>query len=235
MAKIKLNSLLADMRGRFGSLVISSNSSGHFLRVLKTPTQPNTPAQSAHRNTFSVLVKAWNQISQSDRDDWATYAARPDNERFDWFGDGYFPSSRAQFISLNILRIASAQVIAETPPTTDKPAALPTMSAGVDAAATAFTSYIDNDADFDASIHLVSAYVSISSNPGRNSPVFPYLYLGFNLVSGTWPWEIQDALGDLYGIIRAQGNWFMRLVPVSSDYRYGTALYLNAPLGQETP
>jgi len=234
MARIKLNSLLADLRGRFGSVVVSSNRSGFYVRVLKTPTNPRSTLQSSNRLNFGRLVYGWNLLSPADRALWATFAARADNERLDWFGDGYFPTARDQYISVNTLRIAAGLAITDTAPTTDRPAALPAMSGGIDATG-AFTSYIDNDAAFDASIEYVHAAVSIATNPGRATPRLPFKYVGLNATSGTWPWEIQTALDGLYGYMAQSGTWWLALTPVSDVCRLGTTVYISAPMGEEYP
>lgn len=235
MAKIKLNSLLADMRGRLGSVVFSSNGAGFYASPLKTPVQPNSSLQSATRNSFSRLVKSWNLLSVSDRASWTAYAAQADTARTDWFGDSYFPNARAQFISINTARLLAAEDINATAPTGSLPAALPAMAAGVDPDGSAFTSYIDNSAAFDASILAVHAAVSITASPGRGTPITPYRVLGINPVSGTWPWEIDALLTALYGVLQDTGSWWLALTPLSDEYRPGTTLYINAPMGEEYP
>ena len=235
MAKVKLNSLLADMRGRLGSVVFSSNAAGFHVRTLKTPSQPNTARQSAQRNLFSRLVGAWNLLSSTDRADWTTYAAQVDNVRADWFGDPYYPNARAQFVSINTARLQNADSITETPPAGALPSPLPSMGAGVDPSGAVFSSYIDALAAFDASILYVHAAVSLVSSPGRNTPISPLKFLGINPVSGTWPWEIDAALTTLFGPFPQTGSWWLALTPLSDEYRPGTTLFINAPIGEEYP
>lgn len=235
MAKIKLNSLLADMRGRMGSVVFSSNAAGFYASPLKTPIQPNTARQSSTRNTFSRLVKSWNLLSSTDRATWTAYAAHVDNARTDWFGDTYYPNARAQFVSVNTARLLAGAAIIETAPIGALPAVLPAMGAGVDPDGSGFTSYINALAAFDASIFAVHAAISLTSSPGRNTPITPYRVLGINPVSGTWPWEIDGLLSALYGVILETGTWWLALTPLSDEYRPGTTLFINAPMGQEYP
>lgn len=234
MARIKLNSLLADLRGRFGSVVVSSNKNGFYVKTLKTPTNPRTVLQSNHRLNFARLTYGWNLVSAPNKALWLTYSQRADNERLDWFGDPYYPDSRAQYISLNLMRIAAGLAVTDTPPTTDRPADLPDMLAGIDASG-GFDSYVDNDAAFDASIIYVHLAVSIATNPGRETPPTPFKFVGINPVSGTWPWVIQTELDTLYGYMAQTGTWFMAISPVSDDCRLGTTLYISAPMGEEYP
>lgn len=235
MAKIKLNSLLADMRGRMGAVVFSSNGAGFYASPLKTPIQPNTDRQSATRNAFSRLVKSWNLLSIAERAAWTAYAAQVDNARTDWFGDVYYPNARAQFISINTTRLLAGEDITATAPIGALPATLPAMTAGIDPDGSGFTSYIDAAATFDASILAVHAAVSITSSPGRNTPITPYKVLGINPVSGSWPWTIDSLLTALYGVILETGTWWLALTPLSDEYRPGTTLFINAPINQEYP
>lgn len=235
MAKVKLNSLLADLRGRLGSVVFSSNAAGYHCRVLKVPTRTPTAAQSAIRTRFSSLISAWNLLTPTERGLWTTYAAQVDNVRYDWFGDPYYPNARAQFLSINTARLQVGDSITATAPTGTLPAALPTMSAGIDPSGVAFTSYIDNDAAFDASIDMVHCAVSITNSPGRGTPILPYKYLATHETSDTWPFEIDDLLTALYGSLLVSGSWWLTLTPLSSEYRPGTATVLTAAIGEETP
>ena len=235
MAKLKLNSLLADLRGRFGSVVISSNRAGFFIKTLRTPTNPRSFSQSLHRSLFSRLVSSWSTLTPAERDTWVTFAARADNERLDWFGDGYYPSARDQFISIGIMRALAGAVFEPEAPTSDRPAALPDMLAGIDPLESLFTSYIDHDAPFDGSIAYVHAAVSITANHGRITPPVPFRFLGIHAVTDTWPWDIQAAFTALYGPTTAAGYWFLDLTPVSADFRTGSTIRIRALLGEEYP
>ena len=233
MAKLKLNSLLADMRGRFGSVVISSNATGNYVKVLVSPKQTVTYQQSIIRSRFSTLITAWNQLTALQRNDWKTYSLQADNERLDWFGDPYYPNARAQFISINLARSSNGETIAESPPAGNLPAALPTMNGGVDPSGVAFDSYIDHDGAFDGTIKYVYVGVSITPKPGRGTPIMPYKFLGIKDVSGAWPWLIQSTLDDLYGVVSSVGSWWLSITPLSDEYRPGTTSYINAAIGTE--
>lgn len=235
MAKIKLNSLLADLRGRLGSTVFSSNGSGFYAKPAAAPAQPNTSAQSLSRNRFSRLVSSWNLLTPAQRAGWTSYAAQVDNARTDWFGDTYYPNARAQFLIINTYRLLAGTTITDTAPTGALPAALPAMAAGVDPDGSGFTSYINHTAAFDASILAVHAAISITSSPGKNTPILPYKVLGINPAAGTWPWEIDGLLTTLYGYILDTGTWWLVLTPLSSEYRPGTPLYISALINSEYP
>jgi hypothetical protein len=233
MAKIKLNSLLADIRGKMGGSVFSSNGAGYYVKVLTPPVNPRTPGQSTRRAQFAFLVRAWNFLSTGERDAWTDYAAQPDNTRQDWFGDPYLPASRAQFIIVNTLRLQAGMDYTVTPPAGSLPATLPTFSAGIDPQEDNFTSYIDPDAAFDASIEYVHASFCCVSSPSRYTPVLPLRFMAVYPATGPWPWLINQYVLDTYGAILTSGRWFIELTPVSDECRTYTAVRMSAALGEE--
>lgn len=235
MAKLKLSSLLADMRGRLGSVVISSNGAGGYLKPFRAPTQPRTQRQTDQRARFSQLTWTWGQLSPENRALWTTYALRPDTVRYDWFGDAYYPNARAQFVSLNMARLLAGQDVTEAPPTSDLPAALPAMMAGIDPGGTVFSSYIDFDDSPDESILWLHAAVSLVSSDGRNTPILPFRFVGIHAVSDTWPWDIQSLIAALAGPMPNTGTWYLELTGLSEDFRPGPISHLSALMGQEYP
>lgn len=233
MAKIKLNSLLVDIRGRLGNNVFSSNGAGFYCKVMKIPVNPRSVSQSAVRSTFSFLVKGWSLLDQSDRDDWVTYAAQADNVRYDWFGDPYYPSGRSQFIIVNSARLQSGLAVTDTPPVSTLPLDLPTFSCGVDPQTVSFASYMDPDDVFDASIAYVHAALCCVSSVARQTPVLPLRFLGVQPVGYAWPWLFNSLVLDLYGSILTSGRGFLALTPYSSECRPGTVARYSAALGEE--
>lgn len=233
MAKIKLNSILADVRGRLGNSVFSSNGAGYYMKVMSPPINPRTPGQNSRRAAFSFLVKAWSYLDSTDRDTWSTYAAQSDNTRYDWFGDPYLPSARAQFIIVNSIRLQAGLSATDTAPTGALPADLPAFSAGIDPEGKSFTSYIDPGDVFDASIEYLHAAVCLVPSVARYTPALPLRFMAVVPVSQSWPWEIDDYITDLYGAIHTQGRWFLELTPVSDECRTGTVLRLTAAQGEE--
>lgn len=233
MAKVKLNSLLADVRGRIGSNVFSSNAAGFYVKIMKAPVNPRSIGQSAIRSRFSFLVKNWTLLSVAERDAWGVYAARPDNIRYDWFGDPYSPNARAQFVSINTARLQAGLAYTATAPSGSLPADLPSFSCGIDPQGATFDSYLSPDAAFDGSIAYVLAHFCCVSSPARMTPVLPLRWLGTVEDGYSWPWEFNDLVTDAYGPIASYGRWFIALTPLSSECRPGTVLRYTAALGEE--
>lgn len=233
MAKIKLNSLLADVRGRLGSVVFSSNAAGFHCRVLKAPSGSVSVLQNNQRTRFSRLVSSWNLLTPAERALWTTYAAQVDNVRYDWFGDPYYPNARAQFFSVNTARLLNGDTITATAPTGSVPAPLPAMGGGVDPSGVSFTSYVSNLAAFDASIMYVHIAISVTNSPGRSTPILPFRFVLIQPTASGWPVEIDAELSAIYGNIAQSGSWWFSLTPLSSEFRPGTVSLVSDEIGQE--
>ena len=232
MAKVKLNSLLADLRGKIGSTVFSSNASGFYASLPKTPRQPRTTMQSEYRNAFSYLSAAWTDVSVSDKALWTTYAERADNARLDWFGDTYYPSSRNQFISLNLCRLMAGESATETPPTSDLPLALPEMGGMYSPENDPDVSFVTNMDSFDASIEYVHVMLSAWPRPGRLSPVLPARFIAI-IPTNLFPdVDISPVSSVLFPLSGQDGRWYMEFRPVSADFRVATARTATAAFNE---
>lgn len=233
MARIKLTSLLADVRGRLGNTVFSSNGSGFYVKDMRSPINPRSPGQSLVRSDFSFLVKNWTLLTPSDRNTWTVYAARPDTVRYDWFGDPYYLSARAQFISINTGRLQAGLDYTATAPTGDLPLDLPTFSCGIDPQEVNFASYCDPDAAFDASIAYVQVHFCCVTSPARMTPVLPLRFLGVQAYDYAWPWNFNGLVLQAYGAMPTYGRWFLSFTPFSLECRPGTVLRYTDALGTE--
>jgi len=233
MARVKLNSLLADLRGRLGSVVFSSNSAGFYCSIYKRPVNPRTEAQSDRRTAFSNLIKSWNLLTPAEQVLWTTYAARSDNERLDWFGDPYYPSSRAQFVTINSYRLQAGLSITTTAPTGNLPSPLPAFDGCVYSAADGSTSYLNPQAAFDASISYVWMSLSLSYSPGRLTRSQPWRFISVYASASSWPYDLDSFLSSAYGIIPASGRYWFHLVPLSSELRPGTPAFYDALIDTE--
>jgi hypothetical protein len=234
LAKIKLNSLLADLRGRFGSVVVSSNRSGGYIKSLVVPSNPRSALQNAQRLMFSRLVYGWNLLDAPTRALWLTYSQRADNERLDWFGDPYYPDSRQQYISLNLLRLSAGDSVTDTPPTSALPPALPDLL-GIVCGTGAIDSYLDVDSAPDPDIVYVVLHVALASNPGRSTPPHLPRFVAVYPVASGFPWNVQSLLDALYGPITQTGFWWFDVYPVSADFRLGSVSRISALINSEYP
>ena len=233
MARIKLSSLLADLRGRYGTTLFSSNGAGFYARPIVIPRNPRTIKQQTARGIFSSLISQWNALETTDKALWTIYAARPDNERLDWFGDPYYPSNRAQFISLNTLRLTAGYPPVDVPPTTGRPDPLPQMKAMFSPAGAPDDSYIDAPDPFQPNNAFVAVYLSAWLRPGRLTPVTPPRWLGLFDVADFGPINVQTAAEALFPYGSDPGRFAFWFSPVSPDFRIGTQVHCTEAFDSE--
>lgn len=233
MARVKLNSLLADLRGRLGSVVFSSNASGGHCYIYTPPIRRKNSRNASPELFFSTLVSSWSYLTPIQRAAWSTYAQQADNERQDWFGDPYFPSSRAQFISINMARLQSSYALTAVPPAGALPAPLPAFSAGVFSSSDVSDSYIDPNTAFDPSISYVYVSGVIAFSSARTTPPSDPHFFSIIPVTDPWPLVLNSYFSAVYGVVPDSGAWWIRLYPVSSEFRFGTGVYYTAAIGEE--
>jgi hypothetical protein len=85
MAKIKLGSNLADIRGKLNGHVFSKNRNGNYIRNKVTPVNPRTAAQSAVRLAFALISSLWRAMTAANRASWINGAS--DFSKKNVFGD----------------------------------------------------------------------------------------------------------------------------------------------------
>jgi hypothetical protein len=222
MAKIKTASLLAEIRGKLGGTVFSSNGAGFYCKSLVTPIQPRTPAQTTHRAVFSDAVRQYSSMSPAQIAAWIAYAADPTNTRYDYFGDPYLPSAINQYAAVNMLRNAAGLARTNIAPTGAPPSALPTMSVFVDFVPSPGNSTITNTAVFPATVAYVHVLGQLWSSQGKLQPRLPLKFLAIIPKTSFPNYDIQNILVSLWGTLPPDGRWYIALAPVSSTFRVGT-------------
>jgi hypothetical protein len=221
MAKIKTASLLAEIRGKLGGTVFSSNGAGFYCKSLVTPIQPRTQAQTQHRAIFSDAVRQYGAMTAPQIAAWIAYAADPTNTRYDYFGDPYLPNAINQYAGVNTLRAAAGLARTNTAPTGAIPSGLPNMSVFIDFVPSPGNSIITNLAGFSVSIAYVHAAVQIWSSQGKLQPRLPLKFMAI-IPKASFPnYDIQATLVSLFGTLPPDGRWYVSLAPVSSTFRMG--------------
>lgn len=221
MAKIKTTSLLAEIRGKLGGIVFSSNGHGFYAKSLVTPVQPRTQAQTERRNWFSDAVRSFNAMTPIQIAAWQAFAADPTNTRYDYFGDPYLPTAINQYASINLLRQSAGLSRTNTAPTGALPSALPNMSVFIDFQAAGGNSTLSALAAFPASVAYVHVLFRIWASLGRTSPPLPLYFLDV-YPKASFPVDIQADLTSIVGAMPTDGNWYVALAPLSTEFRIGT-------------
>jgi hypothetical protein len=112
MAKIKLSSFIADMRGKINGHVASKGRYGNYLRNKVTPVNRNSVAQQGVRAAFTLITQSWKGIGEAAikafNDESKNYA------RLNIFGDNLPLSGFNLFAKLNgnLLAIGEAPISA---------------------------------------------------------------------------------------------------------------------------
>jgi len=74
MANIRTGSIVADIRGKVGDEIYSRNRGGAFVKAYVSPVQPDTAMQITARADMAAAVAAWQSLSDTERNQWNTYA-----------------------------------------------------------------------------------------------------------------------------------------------------------------
>lgn len=128
MAIIQFGALVAGIRGTLGGVTYSGNGAGAYIKSWARPTNPRTQAQESVRAQASAIGAWWRSLSQSQRDDWNTWAANGAQVQYNVFGEPYFLSG-AQFGGrVNRWRQSAGLAFRNDEPTDSWPVA-PTLSA----------------------------------------------------------------------------------------------------------
>ena len=223
MARIKTSSLLAEIRGNLGGVVFSSNANGFYCSQKRIPVQPRTQSQTVRRSRFADCAHDFSSMTPTQIGNWVTYAADPTNTRYNYFGDAYLPNAYNQFIAINLMRQAAGLSKTYTAPTGSIPAALPNMSVFVDFQPSGANSTITNLAAFDASCAYVHVAMRLWASLGRTVPPTPLYFLIIPAVGSFPSLDIQSDLVERFGDLPLDGNWYIQLSPVSSEFRIGPA------------
>ena len=101
MAKILFSALIDGIRGRSGGVIFSANASGPLVRRYAPPIARSTAIQITRRGVFSGMGNLWRDLSQTQRDDWNTYAAAAPQEKTDSLGNAFYLNGFQWFVSCN--------------------------------------------------------------------------------------------------------------------------------------
>lgn len=75
MARIVFSGLVTSIRGSVGGTTFQRNAYGYTVKNKANMVLPNSTEQNLRKLIFSRAVKAWGQLTVSNRNDWNTWAA----------------------------------------------------------------------------------------------------------------------------------------------------------------
>lgn len=115
MAKIKLGSLVTDIRNKLDGIVFSKNTFGRYVRIKVTPVNPQSVRQMLVRGRLDTLAKRYaNTLEEGERILWRDFAAN--NPRTDVFGDTLTLTGITMYQALNLVLLNSGNDIIDVPP-----------------------------------------------------------------------------------------------------------------------
>jgi len=114
MAKVAFSALVSDLRNKVGGNVFTKVRSGPMVRIKVSPAQPRSAAQTAVRSNFTTNSKAWDTITQTQRNGWIALAASLPQK--DIFGNTYYMTGLQLYQQLNRnLQTIGVAVISDAP------------------------------------------------------------------------------------------------------------------------
>lgn len=120
-----------EMSGSIAGNTWSRNKGGQYVRQRRSPTNPNTTAQSRVRNYLASASRAWQGLTLVQREAWKAAAqAAPVLNRL---GESVTLTGAAMFNGLASVCYAIGTAPASTPPVTAAPAGLLTLTPTISA------------------------------------------------------------------------------------------------------
>lgn len=99
MAKINLAPFISSISGRMGGVVYKNTRYGTALSAYESPSNPNTAAQRAVRNSFTKATQAWRNLTPAQAGAWNTWASTYGNSN--WSGFNWFVSFTSKWYAVN--------------------------------------------------------------------------------------------------------------------------------------
>lgn len=218
--KIKWSGIgMVDGRGKINGSVASKNRSGAYVRTKVTPSNPQSIAQSAVRNTFSVISSLWRNLTDVQRASWNS--AVSNWTKTDIFGDIKTPSGFNLFMRLctPLQNTFGDVIITSYAPT---PVAMPLFSTFTSVAPTTagvatqmvINGEVNNPDAVDLEEYAIQVYATPSLSAGKSFVKNEFRYLGYIEFS-----ELNENILSLYtsrfGAINNGDNIHVRAVVVA--------------------
>lgn len=121
MAKVKFAAPVSGLRGSIGGVVFSANHSSNFVKSRTMPSSKQSKALSDTHVAFAALPELWRALDSGQRDDWATWAADPAQEKTNSLGEAYYCTGYQWFMALNNRLLGFFENPTEDPPPVPKP------------------------------------------------------------------------------------------------------------------
>ena len=178
MGRVNSTSQTADVRGKVGGTVLSSNQQGGYAKGFTPPRQVRTPAQQAQRANFAMLIQYWQSLGATTRAAWTATAKLPGWERHDWWGNAYTLTGQQLFLATatQLQRVGVGAFGA--PPTAAAPPPPPPATAFLRCSGSSGPSLVSLTPPYSAGVAYVLLDVSYRIPLGADEPgnqFYPFL------------------------------------------------------------
>lgn len=210
MAVIRFGVTVVGMRGTVGGLTFSENKNNAYVKVWNRGANPRSVGQTTTRGRFVASAANWQALTPTQRGDWDTFAASPNEADYDPWGVQKYLSGFQWYVRAQTRRQQVAQAVSATVPS--GAAATAPTGAGlvvyVDGAGTSELSY--DDGSFGATDSAILE-CALSQRVGKQVMYGGYrqIYAAYN--PGNGPKDISAALLAAFGDLQSDWVVFGRL------------------------
>lgn len=125
MARVVYGPLVSSVKGSIGGITFQGNPSGSIIRNRPRPTKVSTNRQTASHASLQNLLYLWQQLTQSERDEWNVYATAWTKENK--FGQAKVLTGLNWFTSVNYYKLLVDSSTFTSPPAHVLPQAPPSF------------------------------------------------------------------------------------------------------------
>lgn len=223
MAIIKFGSLVVGARGTIGGVVFSAGKSGPNARLWARGANPRSEGQSSQRQRFSIAPEWWRALTDTQRDDWNTWAADPAQELTNALGEPYYIPGYSWFVALSAQMTRAGYAHRDDAPTSTWPA-IPVIDAfRFEDSGGDFVCEIDYDTgEFPSGtgIVIMGAYIP---RGGRMVQYSGYKLLISGIASPTGTYDFAINWQYAFGLPEVGGRAFLRVFKQNDQGMRGAA------------
>jgi len=209
MAIIQLGGLVTGVRGKVGGVIYSANKSGPYARGWSRGSNVRSELQTGGRGTQSSLAQYWRTLEAGDRGDWDVWAADPNQELTNVFGEGYYISGFLWFVKINRWLNTVGRDVRETAPGSPV-ATAPSVSSLVVSCGDVASVITYPANEFGASYDCVIELAIGQSVGAAAMPIKPMVIGGWQVPGGT-SLDISDEVLARFGSVQVGQRAFARV------------------------
>jgi hypothetical protein len=199
MAKIRLGALAGSVSGSIGTYTFSRNRYGPYIRMRALPIQPATAYTGQVHTLMTALSQLWASVGPEDKNAWRTWAAA--NPITDVLGDKQVLQPNAAYIGLNFRALAAGGAFMSTPPVSQPPAGLTSLTPEYDIGAGDFElNWTPDPLPANCALWILSAVVQ---RPGITYVKNLRKWLGASAAAQACPFDTEAATIARFGSLSA--------------------------------